>query len=143
MSNMFEIVALMILSQQPLLTHTPSANAVKEPLPLIAEGIASYYTIKSSGRVTASGELLDDDELTCALPAGKFGDFFLIVASNGKSVVCRLNDRGPHAKKRVVDLSEAAMRKLHHNAGLLKVKVYKLGKNPGDPDLLAQIAKNN
>lgn len=113
---MIEIIALMLLSQQPI---TP-----------LLEGQASYYTIDSSSHRTASGERLEDGELTCAMLMGEFGEQFLIVADNGKSVVCRLNDRGPYVKGRVIDLSEAAMRKLDANAGLLNVRVYRLGMGP-------------
>jgi rare lipoprotein A len=113
---MFEIVALMLLSQQPL--------------PPVAEGIASYYTVASTSSVTASGERMRDDAFTCALNFGEFGDYFLIVAENGNSVVCRLNDRGPFHKKRVIDLSEAAMRKVSPKKDLAKVKIYHLGSDP-------------
>ena len=111
---MFEVLVLVMLSTQPL-----------EP---VAQGTASYYTVDSSGSRTASGESLSDEEFTCAMRTGEFGDHFLVVAENGKSVVCRLNDRGPFVKGRVIDLSEAAMRKLSPRAGLLKVTVYPLGK---------------
>ena len=43
---------------------------------------------------------------------GKLGSYVLVVAENGKKVVCRLNDRGPHLKRRIIDLSEAAMRRI-------------------------------
>jgi rare lipoprotein A len=110
---MFEVVVLMILSQQP-------------PVP-VAEGVASYYTVASSSTLTASGERLHDNELTCALPKGEFGNYYLVVAENGRSVVVRCNDRGPYVKRRVIDLSRAAMRKLSATAGTLKVKIYHLG----------------
>lgn len=113
---MFELIALMILSQQPL-----------QP---VAHGVASYYTVASSSSVTASGELLQDDVPTCALPDGEFGHYYLFLAENGKSVVCRLNDRGPFAKDRVADLSLAAIRALDAKADLLKVQIYHLGPNP-------------
>jgi len=112
---MFELIALMILSQQPL-----------QP---VADGVASYYTVASSSAVTASGEPLRDDLLTCALPDGEFGHYYLVVAENGKSVVCKLNDRGPFAKNRVIDLSLAAMRRLDDRAGLVNVQVFHLGPN--------------
>lgn len=113
---MFEVVALLLLSQQPL-----------QP---VTEGVASYYTIQSSSTLTASGEPMRDDALTCAMPNGEFGDKYLVVAENGRSVVVRLNDRGPYVQNRVIDLSEAAMRKLDPSAGLLHVKIYALGKDP-------------
>ena len=112
---MFEVLALMLLSHQPLQPMT--------------QGMASYYTVASSSLVTASGEVLDDKELTCAMPEGEFGSYYLIVADNGKSVVCRLNDRGPFAKGRVIDLSKAAMRKLCATSGTIQVTVYGLGQN--------------
>ncbi len=114
---MFPILALLILSSQPL-------------QPCI-EGIASYYMVKSAGTVTASGETLRDHEYTCAMPFGKFGDYYLIVnESNGKAVICRLNDRGPYVKGRVVDLSYIAMKALERRRGLIKVKIYHLGSGP-------------
>jgi len=113
-SPMFPLVLLLLLSQQPVLP--------------VAEGEASYYTVQSSSAVTASGERMRDDSLTCAMPDGEFGTYYLVVAENGNSVVCRLNDRGPYVKERVIDLSEAAMRALHHQAGTLRVQVYDLGK---------------
>lgn len=115
---MFQIVALILLSQQPL-----------QP---VAEGWASYYTVQSSSHLTASGERMRDDQLTCAMQDGEFGGYYLVVAENGKSVVCKLNDRGPYVKGRVIDLSKAAMRSLDTKAGLLKVKVYRLGLDPPD-----------
>jgi len=111
---MFQVLALMLLSQQPI-----------QP---VAVGEASYYTVSSSGSVTASGEKMKDHEYTCALKNGNFGDYYLVVAENGKSVVCRLNDRGPYVRNRVVDLSQAAMKKLDDTAGTVKVRVYDLGK---------------
>lgn len=111
---MFEVVALVLLSQQPLMP--------------VAEGVASYYTVASSSHVTASGERFRDDEYTCAMMDGEFGMCYLVVAENGRSVVVRLNDRGPYVGKRVIDLSRAAIRKLHPSSGLLHVTIYPLGK---------------
>lgn len=112
---MIEILTLVLLSLQSLAP--------------VAEGDASYYTVKSSGSQTASGERLRDWAYTCAMPGGTFGDHYLVVAENGRAVVCKLNDRGPHIEGRVVDLSKAAMRALDAKAGLVPVKVYHLGKN--------------
>lgn len=114
---MFEIIALMLLSQQPL-----------QP---VTEGLASYYTVRSNhGYHTASGERFRDGQKTCAMRGGEFGEYYLVAAENGKSVVCRLNDRGPYIEGRVIDLSKAAMRELDGRAGLLRVRVYHLGGHP-------------
>lgn len=109
---MLHLVALMLLSQQTLLP--------------VAHGEASYYTVASTTPVTASGDRMDDGLLTCAMREGEFGGFYLVVAENGNSVVCKLNDRGPFVRGRVIDLSRAAMRKLHPRAGTISVTVYKL-----------------
>lgn len=98
----------------------------------VTEGVASYYTLRSSSEITASGELMCDDSFSCAMLDGEFGDYYLVVAENGRSVVCRLNDRGPYICGRVIDLSKAAMRALHPHAGLLRVRVYHLGADPPD-----------
>ena len=111
-----EIMAFVLLSHQPM-----------QP---VAEGVASYYTTQSSSVMTASGERLCDNTFSCAMRDGKFGDYYLVVAENGRSVVCRLNDRGPYVKGRVIDLSQAAIRALHPHAGLLRVKIYHLGADP-------------
>lgn len=116
---MLEVMILMLVSQQPL-----------QP---VAVGYASYYTVQSNGFQTASGETLRDDAYTCAMLKGDFGTHYLVVGENGNSVVCRLNDRGPYVKGRVIDLSEAAIRRLHPTAGTLKVKVYPLGREAPRP----------
>ena len=113
---MFVFVAILMVSQQPV--------------PPLLEGTASYYTVASSSPYTASGEILRDDAFTCALREGEFGEYYLIVAENGNSVVCRLNDRGPFHSGRVIDLSKAAMRELDLTAGLVPVTVYRLGTSP-------------
>lgn len=110
---MFELVVLALISSQPLVP--------------VVEGTASYYTIAETSTITASGETFRNDAYTCAMNQGEFGKYFLVVAENGSSVVVRLNDRGPFVKGRVIDLSRAAMRKLHPTAGTVKVKVYPLG----------------
>lgn len=96
------------------------------PLDHLANGMASYYTVASSGSVTASGDALDNSLFTCAMRKAELGSYVLVVADNGNSVVCRVNDRGPYSRGRVIDLSEAAMRKLHGSADLLRVNVYKV-----------------
>ena len=73
----------------------------------VAVGEASYYTVASSGTVTASGEPMRDDRYTCAMRTGELGRWLLVVADNGRAVVCRQNDRGPYVDGRVIDLRRA------------------------------------
>ena len=72
-------------------------------------GDASYYGKGFDGKKTASGEIFDRDDFTCAHRTLPFGTKLKVTRiKTGASVVVRVNDRGPYAKKRVLDLSEAA-----------------------------------
>ena len=73
-------------------------------------GRASWYDLDSK---TASGEALGDSELTAAHPSWPFGTRLRVVnLNNGREVVVRVNDRGPFAKDRIIDLSKAAAAQL-------------------------------
>ena len=73
-------------------------------------GRASWYDLDSK---TASGEALDDGALTAAHPSWPFGTRLRVVnLKNGREVVVRVNDRGPFAKDRIIDLSKAAAMQL-------------------------------
>ena len=72
-------------------------------------GMASYYADQYHGKKTASGELYDKDEMTCAHKSLLFGSVIRVTRlDNSKSVEVRVNDRGPYIKGRIVDLSGAA-----------------------------------
>ena len=74
-------------------------------------GVASWYGPNFHGKKTANGEIYDKEKLSCAHRTMAFGTFLRVVnLDNGSSVVVRVNDRGPFAKNRVIDLSEAAAR---------------------------------
>src|SRR5262249_18237620 len=73
-------------------------------------GQASWYSLDS---VTASGEKMDDAALTAAHNSLPFGTkVFIENIANGRSVVVRINDRGPFVAGRIVDLSKAAAKAL-------------------------------
>lgn len=76
------------------------------PLPKLPQFVVSFYGA-DQGRLTASGEAFDAKALTCAHRHYAFGTR-LRVTSKGRSVVCRVNDRGPFIIGRALDLSEAA-----------------------------------
>lgn len=79
----------------------------------VDEGVASYYHNKFHGRTTASGERYDRRELTAAHRDYPFGTWLrVIVIETGSSVIVRVNDRGPHVKRRIIDLSRAAAEQL-------------------------------
>jgi len=76
-------------------------------------GIASYYADKFQGRPTASGELYDRNQLTAAHKTLPFGTLCRVTnIANKKSVIVRINDRGPFVTGRIIDLSYRAMRLL-------------------------------
>jgi len=79
----------------------------------LGEGSASWYGARFAGRPTASGETFDPEEYTAAHRDLPFGSRVLVTyPRTGRSVVVRINDRGPWARGRVIDLSEAAAAEL-------------------------------
>ncbi len=93
--------------------HPPSASALRPAPGWVQTGIASWYGPKFHGRLTASGERFDMHALTAAHRMLPLGSLVRVVnLDNGRSVVVRINDRGPFAKGRIIDLSYAAAQKL-------------------------------
>jgi len=77
------------------------------------EGVASYYADDFNGRKTASGEIYDMNGLTAAHRTLPFGTRVKVTnIDTGKSVVVRVNDRGPFKDDRVIDLSLGAAKQL-------------------------------
>ena len=76
---------------------------------VIAHGRASWYGRGFQGRRTASGERFDMNALTAAHPSLAFGTRLMVRnPNNGREVIVRVNDRGPHTGGRIIDLSRAA-----------------------------------
>ena len=76
-------------------------------------GKASYYSNALKGNKTASGETYDPNKLTAAHPTLPFGTQVLVTnLYNGNRVIVKINDRGPHVKTRIIDLSYAAAKQL-------------------------------
>ena len=77
----------------------------------VEEGEASYYADSLAGNKTASGEPYDKDAMTAAHRSLPFGTKVKVIyLKTGKSVDVMINDRGPHVKNRIIDLSGAAAR---------------------------------
>ena len=80
---------------------------------LSSSGMASVYSLAHSGRKTASGEIHRASEMTAAHRTLAFGTQVRVTnRRNGRSVVVRINDRGPFIRSRIIDLSPAAARAL-------------------------------
>ena len=94
---------------EPLLRERVVQQAGK----LLAQGQASYYGPGLHGRRTASGERFDRGALTAAHPSLPFGTRVRVHnLATGHSVDVRINDRGPFTRHRIIDLSEAAARRI-------------------------------
>ena len=91
----------------------------------ISGGMASYYGDELAGNRTASGERFNPSQLTAAHRTLPFGSMVRVTnISNGDSVVVRINDRGPFAHGRVIDVSQAAAREIGmHRSGTARVKL--------------------
>ncbi|MBD2177473.1 septal ring lytic transglycosylase RlpA family protein [Pseudanabaena sp. FACHB-1998] len=75
----------------------------------VMSGMASWYGPGFDGNYSASGEIFNASDLTAAHPSLPFGTLVRVVnMDNGQAVVVRINDRGPYAHGRVIDVSQAA-----------------------------------
>jgi rare lipoprotein A len=135
---------------EPGRAATPPRVAVRQSPPVAApviptsaglgtsdRGSASWYGPELHGSPTASGEPFDMHALTAAhrtLPLGSYARVRNL--DNGRSVVVRINDRGPHARRRMIDLSYAAAQEIRMvGAGTAPVEVIEVEPtgSPGTP----------
>jgi len=89
------------------------------------KGIASYYADFYEGRTTANGEKFRQNKITAAHKTLPFGTIVKVTnLANNKTVVVRINDRGPYVKGRIIDLTKAAAKEIDMvGAGISKVKI--------------------
>jgi len=88
-------------------------------------GKASYYGSEFDGRSTANGETFSNKEYTAAHKSLPFGSLVKVTnLANNKTVIVRINDRGPYVAGRVIDLSRKAAEDLDMiRAGVIDVKI--------------------
>jgi rare lipoprotein A len=96
-----------------------------EPPPPVEVGTASWYGARFAGRPTASGEIFDPALMTAAHRTLPLGSIVRVTnLENGRSVVVRVNDRGPFIHGRVLDCSDGVAQSLgFRRAGLTKVAI--------------------
>nr|WP_237332652.1 septal ring lytic transglycosylase RlpA family protein [Zobellella iuensis] len=113
-----------VLLVQACSSDPEPVSAPPEPR-YIAEGQASFYGQRHHGRKTANGERFDKNALTAAHKTLPFGSRVRVTnLNNQRSVVVRINDRGPYTRGRVIDLSEQAARELNMlRAGVAPVRL--------------------
>ena len=118
------IFSLILLSLIGCSTVQPS-HKNKDGLGYTESGIASYYADKHQNLKTASGERYRHTLKTAAHKTLPFGVNVQVTnLENNKSVVVKVNDRGPFVKGRIIDLSKSAFKAISQpNDGLLNVRI--------------------
>jgi len=99
----------------------------------VERGKASWYGNQFHGRTTASGEVFDQEAMTAAHRKLPFGTIVRVRnLCNDKTVVVRINDRGPFIRGRIIDLSKGAARRIGMiRDGVVPVRVMVLEKGDG------------
>lgn len=117
------------------------ATTTHTTVPISAQmqrGKASFYSKRATGSRTSSGEKIHHDSLTCAHRTYPFGTLLKVTNErNGKEVIVRVTDRGPHSRGRIIDLSHAAARKLgiiDQGVAMVKVQRYHDSNIPYRPE---------
>ena len=111
------------IGQAQTVSYAPAQSQLK----LLQQGVASYYGPGFHGRRTANGEKFDMNALTAAHRTLPFGTKLKVTnLRNGQSTIVRVNDRGPYAKGRILDLSGAAAKQIgsiHSGTATIKIEV--------------------
>ncbi|WP_028696020.1 septal ring lytic transglycosylase RlpA family protein [Pseudomonas cremoricolorata] len=104
---------------------TGCASDAIDPRGYDQTGNASWYGARHHGKRTASGEPFNQNALTAAHRSLAFGSRVRVTnLANQRSVVVRINDRGPHSRGRLIDLSRAAAGKIGMlRSGTARVRV--------------------
>ncbi len=105
-------------------------------------GIASWYGSDFHGKYTANGEIFDMNEVTAAHKTLPMPSLVRVTnLENGRSIIVRVNDRGPFVNGRIIDLSRRASQLLGtERQGTAKVRVQMVGPATGDPDVRQPVA---
>ena len=108
-------------------------------------GLASWYGDDFHGRYTANGEIFDEQSISAASPVLPLPSYARVTnLSNHRSIVVRVNDRGPYAKDRILDVSRKTAKMLgFYDHGITKVRVDYVGRAPirgsSDRELVATL----
>lgn len=121
--SLLAIIAVVFISA---CTSAPSSQQVNtSQVGFVEEGIASFYANKYQFRTTANGERFNQFASTAAHKTLPFNSRVRVTnLDNGKSVVVRINDRGPFINGRIIDLSRSSFSEIADTkAGLARVKI--------------------
>ena len=116
------------IAKIPSPPETEQAPPATSQPTMMETGVASWYGPKFHGKLTASGEVFNQEKFTAAHQTLPWGSRVKVInLANGKSVDVRINDRGPFGKGRIIDVSRAAARALGMmGQGLTTVRVERL-----------------
>lgn len=119
------LLSLLIVLAAGCASTSRQKSATRSSPAAPAVGVASYYAHKYHGRKTSSGERYNMHALTAAHRTLPFGSTVKVTnLQNDRSVVVRINDRGPFVKGRIIDVSLEAARRLQIvAAGTARVRV--------------------
>lgn len=125
---------LLLTLVQACTAHRRSPPSAGGPPRLLDSGTASWYGPPFHGRATASGEIYDQHQLTAAHRTLPFGTLVEVRSRDtGRSVVVRINDRGPFKRGRIIDLSRAAAEALDMvGPGTARVDLYLVAGAPSE-----------
>lgn len=109
---------------------------------VLGNGIASWYGPDFHGKPTANGEIYNMNDLTAAHRTLPFNTVVLVEnLENGRSVIVRINDRGPYVDNRIIDLSRQAAREIDMiQSGIANVEIYLI--EEGDRPITSQNISN-
>jgi len=134
-TNSFGTILVSLLlsgcTASPRFTSEKFSDETNDTHLLMQEGVASYYADEFNGRQTSNGETYDMNEMTAAHQTLPFNTRVRVTnIENGKTVVVRINDRGPFKDDRIIDLSLAAAKSLEligPGTARVKLEVIELG----------------
>ena len=119
------------LQRDSILTDSLQTQFLRNDSLRTVIGKASYYASKFHGRRTANGEVFSNKKMTAAHLKLPFGTIVKVTnLDNGRTVIVKVNDRGPHTKAFILDVSQAAAKELgFYTKGVAKVEIsYQMAK---------------
>jgi rare lipoprotein A len=127
----------LVLLMGVMLIYDGYCLAARMMAPFVQSGVASWYGREEQGKLTANGETFNRHKFTAASRHLPFNTVVRVTnEANGRSVDVRINDRGPYAKGRVLDLSEAAADSLDMKvSGTAPVKIQVVEPAPAEAAL--------
>ena len=113
MKRLIPLFLLILLAACAPRTRPATPTSAPGSATFFQDGTASWYGPNFIGRPTANGEIFDPSQLTAAHQTLPFDTLVRVThLDNGRSVVVRINDRGPFVGRRVIDLSRAAAERI-------------------------------